>query len=112
MLSFLHLPSVPHIKAHWEGALMCELCFIRILVLPQKRYLCAQFGDELKPLGHEEVLGERLGEIALRPKEFADQSYGSFGDGTLIIDIPWRQPARSRRTKQFEYIHQQNHAFG
>ena len=38
-------------------------------------HLCAQFGDELKPLGHQQLLGQRLGKIAFVPKEFANEPF-------------------------------------
>jgi hypothetical protein len=47
----------------------------------------AQFGDGVKPLGHQELLCEWLGEIAFTPKGLADQSCGQFVNGTPLIDI-------------------------
>ena len=35
-------------------------------------HLFAQFGDELEPLGDQQLLGEWLREIAFVPKELAD----------------------------------------
>jgi hypothetical protein len=36
-------------------------------------HLFSQLGGEVKPLGHQELLGERLGERAFVTKEFPDK---------------------------------------
>ena len=51
----------------------------------------AKFGDELKPLGDQQLLSQRLGEIAFVPKEFAEESFGEFGNGMPIINIARRE---------------------
>src|SRR6266566_5138643 len=54
-------------------------------------HLCAQCGDELKPLGHQELLSEWLRERALITKEFANQACGELRNRVSIIDVTWRQ---------------------
>ena len=60
----------------------------RFCILP------AQFGDELKPVGHQELLSEWLREIAFITKEFANQACGELRNRVSIIDVPWRQAER------------------
>ena len=38
-------------------------------------HLFAQFGDELKPVGDQQLLGQRLREIAFGAKELAHQAF-------------------------------------
>ena len=54
-------------------------------------HLFTQFGDELQPLGDEQVLGQRLGQIAFVPHALAEQPFGEFGNRLPIIDIARRQ---------------------
>jgi hypothetical protein len=54
-------------------------------------HLFAQFGDELKPLGHQQLLGEWLREIAFIAKELAHQTCGQLRNRMPIIDIAWGQ---------------------
>jgi hypothetical protein len=54
-------------------------------------HLFAQLGDEVQPLGHQELLSQRQGEIAFGAFEFADEPCDQFGNGTPIIDIAWGQ---------------------
>lgn len=46
-----------------------------------------EFGDEVKPLGHQKLLLQRLGEIAFLAKELTEESFGEFGDGVPTINI-------------------------
>ena len=50
-------------------------------------HLFTQLGDEVQSVGHQELLGQGLGEIAFIPKEFANESCGQLGNGTPIIDV-------------------------
>ena len=52
-------------------------------------HLLAQLGDELKPLGDQQLLGQWLGEIAFVAKELTHETCGQFGNGVPIIDIAW-----------------------
>jgi hypothetical protein len=54
-------------------------------------HLFAQFGDELKPLGHQQLLGEWLREIAFGAFELAHQTCGQLRNRMPIIDIAWGQ---------------------
>lgn len=38
-------------------------------------------------MGHQQVLGQGLGEIAFVPKKFADESCGQLGNRMPIIDV-------------------------
>jgi hypothetical protein len=38
-------------------------------------------------VGHQQVLGQRLGKIAFVAKEFAEQSFGQLGNGIPIINV-------------------------
>ncbi len=49
--------------------------------------LFPQFGDEVQPVGDEELLGERLREIAFGAFELAHQACGQLGNGMPIIDV-------------------------
>src|SRR5437773_2095770 len=40
-------------------------------------------------MSDQQVLGQRLGEIAFIPKELADESCGELGNGVPIIDVAW-----------------------
>ena len=40
-------------------------------------------------MGHQELLGEWLREIALVSKEFAHEAFGQFGNRVPIIDVAW-----------------------
>lgn len=42
-------------------------------------------------MGHQQLLGQRLGERALVPKEFADESYDQLRDRPSILDIARRE---------------------
>jgi hypothetical protein len=50
-------------------------------------HLFAQFGDFMQSVGHQQVLGQRLGKIALRPKERALEARGQLWNGMPIIDV-------------------------
>ena len=50
-------------------------------------HLFAQFGDELKPVGHQELLSEWLRERACITKEFANQACGELRNRMSIIDV-------------------------
>jgi hypothetical protein len=50
-------------------------------------HLFAQLRDQVQSLGDQQLLGQRLREIALVPKELADQACGQLGNGVSIIDI-------------------------
>jgi hypothetical protein len=54
----------------------------------------AQLGDELKPMGNEQLLSQRLGEIAFIAEEFAYEAFRQLGNGMPIIDVAWRQAER------------------
>ena len=54
-------------------------------------HLFTQFGDELKPLRDQQLLGQGLGEIAFITKELAHQACGQLGNGMPIIDVAWGQ---------------------
>ena len=53
-------------------------------------HLFAQLGDEVQAVGHQQLLSERLGEIAFVAKEFAHQAFRQLGNRMPIIDIAWR----------------------
>src|SRR5438045_6391103 len=50
-------------------------------------HLCAQLGDEVQAVGHQQLLSERLGEIAFVAKEFAHQAFRQLGNGMPIIEV-------------------------
>ena len=50
-------------------------------------HLFAQFRDEVQSVGHQQLLGQRLGEIAFIAKEFAHQTCGELGNRMPIIDV-------------------------
>jgi hypothetical protein len=54
-------------------------------------HLLAQFGDEMKPLGDQELLGERLGKVAFVCKEVAEELLDQLGNGSSIINVARRQ---------------------
>jgi hypothetical protein len=50
-----------------------------------------QFGDEVQSLGDQQLLGQRLREIALVAKELARQAFHEFGKRMPIIDVAWSE---------------------
>ena len=42
-------------------------------------HLFTQFGDEVQSVSDQELLGQRVGEVAFVPKEVANQSCGCIG---------------------------------
>jgi hypothetical protein len=71
------------------------------LVRPVKQpvvHLFAQLGDELKPLGDQQLLGQRLREIAFVAKELAYETRGQLGNRMPIIDIARGQAERQDLT--------------
>jgi hypothetical protein len=54
-------------------------------------HLFAQLGDEAQSVGHQQVLGQRLGEIAFVPKELTLEAFRQLGNGIPIIDVAWSQ---------------------
>ncbi len=57
-------------------------------------HLFAQLGDELEPLGDQQLLGQRLGQIAFVAKEFAHQTLRELRNRFPIIDVAWGQAER------------------
>ena len=57
-------------------------------------HLFAQLGDELEPLGDQQLLGQRLGQIAFVPKELAHQTFRELRNRFPIIDIARSQAER------------------
>jgi hypothetical protein len=50
-------------------------------------HLLTQLGDEVQPVGDQQLLGQRLGEIAFIPKELAHETSGQLGNRVPIIDV-------------------------
>src|SRR5260370_40975008 len=59
-------------------------------------HLFAQFGRKVNPMVHQQVLGQRLREVALVPKQFAEESAGQFGGWAPIIDVARREAEREQ----------------
>jgi len=45
----------------------------------------------MKPMGNQQLLGQRLAEITFIPKEFSEEACDQLGDRTPIINVAWRQ---------------------
>ena len=54
-------------------------------------HLFAQLGDELQSLGHQQVLGQGLREVAFIAKKLAEQALGELGNRMPIIDVAWSE---------------------
>ena len=50
-------------------------------------HVLAQFGDEPQPLGEEEALGERRGDVALVAKEAAKEPAHQAGNRLAVVDV-------------------------
>jgi hypothetical protein len=57
-------------------------------------HLFTQLGDELKPVGHEQLLGEWLREVACIAKELAHQAFRELRNRMPVIDIARGQAER------------------
>ena len=57
-------------------------------------HLCAQFGDEVQPVGHQQLLGQRLREIAFGAFEFAHEACRQLRNGMSIIEVARGQAER------------------
>ena len=54
-------------------------------------HILARFGHEVKAPLDQELLGERLGDVAAIPTEFADETTRESGDRTPVIHVAPRQ---------------------
>ncbi len=54
-------------------------------------HLLTQFGDELEPLGDQQVLREGQRERAFITNELAHEPFGELGNRVPIINVAWRQ---------------------
>ena len=54
-------------------------------------HVLTQLGDQHEALGREQLLGERLGDIAAIPKQLAEEAAHQTGNRAAVIDVAWRQ---------------------
>ncbi len=59
-------------------------------------HVLAQLRDELEPLGHEELLRQRLGDVPPIAKQLAEQPLDQLGHGLAVIDVTRRQAERQQ----------------
>ena len=65
-------------------------------------HVLADLGDQRESLGREEVLGERLGDLAAIAKELAEEATRQSGNRAAVIDVTGGETEREQFTSIIE----------